>query len=147
MSGETKDLRGQTAEALQATDPETAWYLDRRKLRIVSVRRGEVSDPLLRARDVEDDELRFVEVPAVTEAEVHDWMAEFVDGAGDPAVAACLDEKFGANLRFEERLARKSPEGLTAWHRFRQQRIHDVADAWLAKTLAEDVPGDGGLAD
>ena len=52
MAGETQDLRAGLLEAFQATDSETSWFLDRRKLRVVWVRRGAVSDPLLRARDV-----------------------------------------------------------------------------------------------
>lgn len=142
-TGETKDLRTSVVEAMQAFDPETAWYLDRRKLRVVSVRHGVVSDPLLHAGDVEDDETRFVEVPAVTEAEVHEWMDEFVDAAAVPEVAACLDEKAGANARFVEKLARRFPEQLTAWNRFRHERVGGVADAWCARILAEPLPGDG----
>jgi hypothetical protein len=149
MSDE-KDLRTALAEALLATDSETAWYLDRAKSRVVSVCRGEVSDPHLRAADVEDDELRFVEIPAITEAEIHEWMEDFVEDAAEPtapAAAACLDHKPGANTRFEERLARRAPEALTAWHRFRHARVLALADTWAAVALAAPAPGEGGEDD
>jgi hypothetical protein len=146
MAGETQELRAGLLEAFQATDSATAWFLDRRKLRVVWVRRGVVSDPLLRARDVEDDEIRFVEIPAVTEAEVHVWMEEFVDEAAEPAVAACLDERAGANARFEQKLAALSPDALARWHRFRLERLRGVVDAWAGQVLAEHVPDGGGLA-
>lgn len=146
MSDE-KDLREAVAEAFRATDSETAWYLDRAKRRVVRVRHGETSDPLLDAADVEDDELRFVEIPAVTESEVHDWMAEFVEQHGDAKVAACLDEKKGANARFELRLSTRAPDALVAWHRFLHAHVLAEAAAWTERTLSEPVIGDGvGLA-
>lgn len=145
MAGETRDLRSGLLEAFQATDSETAWFLDRRKLRVVWVRRGAVSDPLLRARDVEDDEIRFVEIPAVTEAEIHEWMEEFAESAADPGVAGCLDERAGANARFEQRLAQHSAAALADWHRFRLDRLGAVVDAWTARALEERIPGGDGL--
>lgn len=140
MSGETKDLRTALVEAFDARDSETAWFLDRRRERVVWVRRGTVSDPLLRARDVEDDELRFVEIPAVTEAEIHDWMADHAESCGDPAVASCLDERAGANVRFEEKLAALGPEPIAAWRRFRLARLRELVDAWVTPVLAERIP-------
>lgn len=143
---EEKELRMAVAAALQAADAETAWYFDRVKSRVLSVKYGQVSDPLLRARDVEDDEIRFVEIPAITHGEIHLWMEAFVEdpaNTGNPAVAAWLDSKSGANARFEERLAKRAPEVLTAWHRFRQARLLEAADAWIANAENEPVPGDG----
>ncbi|MCE9636722.1 MAG: hypothetical protein K8T90_13545 [Planctomycetes bacterium] len=141
-----KDLRAAVAAALQASDAETAWYFDRVKLRVVSVKYGAVSDPLLRARDVEDDEIRFIAVPAVTAGEIHLWMEAFVDdpsNEGNAVVGASLDSKTGANARFEERLAKRAPEALTAWHRYRQARMFEAADAWIAGALTQPTPGDG----
>lgn len=143
---EVNDLRAAVAAALQASDAETAWYFDRVKLRVISVKHGAVSDPLLRARDVEDDEIRFIAIPAVTAGEIHLWMEEFVDDpaqAGNAVVAACLDSKTGANARFEERLAKRAPEALTAWHRYRQARMFEAADAWIADARNEPAPTDG----
>lgn len=143
---EEKDLRTALAEALQATDAETAWYLDRRKLRVLSVSAGEVSDPLLRAADVEDDEIRFAEIPALTEAEVHGWMEDFAEEAAPEhaaAAGACLDHKPGANARFEERLARRAPATLQEWHRFRLARVVAKAAEWCDAALAEKFAGDG----
>ena len=146
MSDE-QDLRRAVADAFRATDSATAWYLDRAKLRVVHVRHGEVSDPLLDAADVEDDELRFVEIPAVTEAEIHEWMAEFVIEYGDPKVTACLDEKKGANARFELRLTSRAPDALVAWHKFLHERVLAAAAAWTERSLSEPIIGDGvGLA-
>jgi hypothetical protein len=73
-------------------------------------------------------------------------MEAFVDdpsNAGNPVVVASLDSKTGANARFEERLAKRAPEALTAWHRFRHARIAEAADAWIASAMNEPVPGDG----
>lgn len=143
---EEKDLRAAVAGAMAAADAETGWYLDRRKAQVVTVRHGVVSDPLLRARDVEDDELRFVEVPAIAEADLHEWIADFVAESGSGAAAKAFDERAAANARFEERLRRASPETLTEWHRFRQARIDAAAGAWLSATLAADLPGGAGLS-
>jgi uncharacterized protein UPF0158 len=143
---EEKELRAAVVEALRATDSGTSWYLDRRKARVVSVAGGQASDPLLHAADVEDDEIRFVEIPAVTEAEVHGWMEDFVEEAGaedSAAAAASLDHKPGANARFEERLSRRAPATLSAWHRFLQARILAKAETWCAAALSEPIPGDG----
>lgn len=134
--------------AFQAADSETSWFLDRRRTRVVTVKRGVVSDPLLRARQVEDDEIRFVEIPAVTEAEIHDWMEEFADESPDPAVGACLDQRAGANERFETKLAALPGGRLTEWHRHRLARLREVVDAWAVRTLAEPIPGgDTGAGD
>ena len=82
----------------------------------------------------------------MTEAEVHEWMEEFADRSGDAAVAACLDERAGANARFEQKLGAHSRDALADWHRFRLDRLRAVVDAWTAHALAEHVPGGGGLA-
>lgn len=141
MAGETADLRAALLEAFQATDSETAWFLDRRKLRVVTVRRGVVSDPLLRACNVEDDEIRFVEIPAVTEADLHVWMEAFVDGSDDPRVGACLDQRFGANGRFEEKLGALDPDVLRSWRQFRLAQLGAEVDAWTARALDDPAPG------
>lgn len=144
---ETKDVRTALVEAFQAADSETAWYYDRAKDRVVSVKHGVVSDKLLRARDVEDDELRFVEVPALSEVEIHGWIDDFVAETDRADVAACLDRKAGANARFEERVAKKLPDVLPAWHRYRHGRVQETADAWIAGIRAEHVPGGEWLAE
>jgi len=140
MSTESTDLRTRLAEAILAADPEVAWYLDRRRMRVVRVEHGVVDDPLLRASEVKDDDVRFVEIPAVTEAEVHEWMAEFADEGGFDGAAAALDERRGANRRFEAKLSEISADALTAWHRFRQARVGELAESWLAVVRAEPLP-------
>ena len=133
MTAETKDLRTALAEAFEAADAETAWYLDRRRRRVVSVRHGETSDPELTANQVEEDEERFVEVPCVLEADLHEWILAFADERGDPVVAACLDERKDANARFAATLARRQPETVPLWNAWRRDRVLERVDAWLGE--------------
>jgi hypothetical protein len=81
------DLETQLREAFTADDPEAAWYLDLEEDRVVRVCRGATNIPDLPARDVEDDEERYAEIPAVTESELHLWMEEFAEDHPDPTVA------------------------------------------------------------
>lgn len=141
MSAETKDLRTALAEAFEAADAETAWYLDRRRSRVVSVRHGETSDPELSADEVEEDEERFVEVPAVPEVDLHEWIVAFIEERADPAVEACLDERKGANARFVASLGRRRPEVVPVWNAWRRSRVLDRVDAWLAEVGGAQAPG------
>ena len=136
MSEPTKDLRTALAEAFEASDAESAWYLDRLRRRVISVRRGETSDPELSAREVEEDEDRFVEVPIVREADVHEWIADFVQERDDAVVASCLDERKDSNARFVAALGRRRPEAVPLWNRFRRARVLDRVDAWLDEVEA-----------
>ncbi len=145
-----RDLRTQLIEAFQATDSATAWFLDRDEERVVWVRGSKVSDETLTAKQVDEDEERFLEIPPILESDVHDWMTEFAEGSDDPKVAACLDHKAGANGRFLIRLEKRSAAALTEWRRFRLAKVGAAVDTWLADVAAGkyDVrePLDGGAA-
>jgi hypothetical protein len=136
-TGSEKDLETQIREAFAADDPEAAWYLDRAGERVLRVSRGATSDPDVTAEEVEDDDARYVEIPAVTESELHAWMEDFVDGYADAKVAALLDERHGANERFVERLAKADPVAFAAWKAFHAERIDAAIAAWRAATEAE----------
>lgn len=126
------DLETQLREAFTADDPEAAWYLDRAEERVVRVAHGVTSIPDLSASDVEEDDARYVEIPVVTESDVHLWMEEFVDLQPDPAIAPLLDEKQGANRRFLDRLAASHPDVLKAWRSFESARVEEALAAWRA---------------
>src|SRR6185295_7739073 len=106
------------AEAFRTSDPTIAWYLDREERRVVSVKGGVVSDEELDAKQVEEDDERFVEVPPILEAEIHGWMEEFVEERADAKVAAMYDHRAGANARFLLRLEMRDPAALAAWKTF-----------------------------
>lgn len=133
MSDATKDLRTALAEAFESSDSEAAWYYDRLRRRVVSVRHGETNFPELDASEVEEDEERFVDVPVVFESDVHAWIEEFVEEAADPAVAACFDARQGATARFPEALGRRAPEALPRWNTRRRGRVLERVDAFLAE--------------
>jgi hypothetical protein len=145
-----RDLRTQLIEAFQAADSAVAWYLDRDEDRVVWVKGPKVSDETLTAKQVDEDEERFLEVPPVFESDVHDWMTEFAEEHSDAKVTACLDHKAGANARFLMRLEKRSAAALTEWRRFRLAKIGEAVDAWLAGVAAGrfDVrePLNGGAA-
>jgi hypothetical protein len=148
-----RDLRTQLVEAFQSADSAVAWYLDRDRRRVVWVQGSKVSDETLTAKQVDEDEERFLEIPPVFESDVHDWMTEFVEEHGDPKVAGCLDHKAGANARFLVRLEKRDPAALTAWRKFRHAKLGTAVDAWLAdveagkydvrEPIGGDVIGDG----
>lgn len=152
-----RDLRTQLIEAFQATDSATGWFLDRRcesGERVVWVKGSKVSDETLTAKQVDEDEERFLEIPPILESDVHDWMTEFAEESGDPKIAACLDHKAGANGRFLLRLEKRSPAALTAWRKFRLAKVGAAVDTWLADVAAGKydvreplaggvIPGDG----
>lgn len=126
------DFETQLRAAFTAQDPEAAWYLDRGEERVVRVSHGETSVPDLPADEVEEDDERFVEIPAVTESELHDWIEEFVEERADPKVAALLDERIGANERFLARLAKADAAAFAAWKEFHGRHIEAALAAWRA---------------
>jgi hypothetical protein len=132
-SPEEKDLETQLREAWVADDPEAAWYLDVALQRVVRVCRGATNVPDLPAAEVEDREERYLEIPAVTESQLHDWIEEFADDVADPAVAALLDERLGANERFLAGLARTAPAAFERWKAFRAGRVAAAVAAWRAQ--------------
>lgn len=146
-----RDLRTQLIEAFQASDSAVAWYLDRDEERVVWVKGSKVSDETLSAKQVDEDEERFLEVPPILESDVHDWMTEFAETSDDPKIAACLDHKAGANARFLLRIEKRSPAALTAWRKFRLAQVGAAVDTWLADVAAGkyDVrePLDGGRSE
>jgi Uncharacterised protein family (UPF0158) len=124
------DLGTQLREAFTTTDPEAAWYFDRVMERVVRVSKGVTSIPDLPAEEVEEDEHRYAEIPAITESEIHLWMEEFVDAHPDPKVAALLDERHGANERFLAKLAAANPEAFEQWKTFHAARVDETVAAW-----------------
>ena len=126
------DFETQLRSAFTAEDPEAAWYLDRGEARVVRVSHGETNIPDLPAEEVEEDDGRYVEIPAVTQSQLHDWIEEFVEERGDPKVAAFLDERLGANERFLARLAKGDAAGFAAWKEFHGHRIEAALAAWRA---------------
>lgn len=126
------DLGTQLREAFTATDPEAAWYFDRAMERVVRVSHGATNIPDLPAEDVEEDEHRYAEIPAITESEVHLWMEEFVEAHPDPKVAALLDERQGANARFVAKLEAANPAAFAEWKSFHAARVEDAIAVWRA---------------
>ena len=131
-SDSTPDLDTQLRDAFVADDPEAAWYFDRVALRVVRVSNGATSVPDLPADDVEDDEDRYAEIPALTESEIHAWMEEFVEQHADPKVATLLDERQGSNDRFLKKLAASSSSAAAEWSAFRAARVAETVVAWRA---------------
>ena len=127
------DLETQLREAFTAEDPEAAWYLDLGEPRVVRVSHGTTNIPDLSAQDVEEHEERYVEVPAVTESELHEWIEDFVEEHADANVAALLDEKHGANARFLRKLAAADSSAFEAWKRFHAARVDAAIAAWRAE--------------
>jgi hypothetical protein len=126
------DLATQLREAFTAADPEAAWYLDRDEDRVVRVSHGTTNIPDLPASDVEDDEDRYAEIPALTESDVHLWMEQFVEAHPDPKVATLLDERQGANERFLAKLAAANPAASAEWKAFHTARLDETIAAWRA---------------
>jgi hypothetical protein len=125
------DLDAQLREAFTADDPEAAWYFDRAMDRVVRVAQGATNIPDLPAQDVEDDEGRYAEIPALTDGELHEWIEQFVEERDDPAVTALLDERVGANARFLKRLA-GNEAAYAAWKAFHARRVAEALAAWRA---------------
>jgi uncharacterized protein UPF0158 len=126
------DLATRLREAFTAEDPEAAWYFDRAKEIVVRVAGGETDVPELSAEEVEDDEDRYVEIPALTESEIHAWMEDFVEERGDENVAALLDERQGANPRFLAKLAAADAAAFAAWKEFHATRVAAAVAEWRA---------------
>jgi len=120
-------------EAFTAEDPEAAWYLDLVEPRVVRVSHGTTSIPDLSAEDVEEHEERYVEVPAITDSELHFWIEDFVEERADPKVTALLDEKQGANARFLKKLAAADEAAFAAWKAFHASRVGAAITAWRAE--------------
>ncbi len=127
------DVDALLREAFTAEDPEAAWYLDLAEPRVVRVSHGTTSIPDLLAEDVEEHEERYVEVPAVTDSELHLWIEDFVEERADPKVTALLDEKQGANARFLKKLAAADAAAFDAWKRFHAGRVSAAIVAWRAE--------------
>jgi hypothetical protein len=123
------DVEAQLREAFTAVDPESAWYFDRGMERVVRVSHGATSIPDLPAQDVEEDEARYVEIPALTDGELHDWIERFVEEKDDEKVAAMLDERVGANARFLKRVAAE-PALAAEWKAFHGARVAEALQAW-----------------
>ena len=131
-SSSEPDLETALREAFTAADPEAAWYFDRVAERVVRVSHGLTNIPDLPAHDVEDDEHRYAEIPALLESDVHAWMEEFVEDFGDAKVAALLDERQGANARFAKKLEAANPVAFAAWTAFRRGRVELALADWRA---------------
>ncbi len=126
------DLGAQLREAFTTTDPEAAWYFDRAMERVVRISHGVTSIPDLPAVDVEEDERRYCEIPAITESEIHLWMEEFALAHEDPKVATLLDERHGANERFLSKLTAANPAAFGEWKTFHAARVDATVAAWRA---------------
>ena len=128
------ELETQLREAFTADDPEAAWYLDLGEPRVVRVSHGTTSIPDLSAEEVEEHEERYVEVPAVTDGELHQWIEDFVEERADPRVTSLLDEKHGANARFLAKLAAADAAAFDAWKRLHAARVDAAIAAWRAES-------------
>lgn len=126
------DLDAQLREAFTADDPESAWYFDRVAERVVRLAHGATNIPDLPAQDVEEDDDRYLEIPAVTEGELHDWIERFVEGEDDAQIAVLLDERQGANARFLKRLAGQS-DAFARWTAFRAARVAEAVEEWRSQ--------------
>jgi hypothetical protein len=67
-------------------------------------------------------------------------MEVFVEDFGDDAVASLLDERQGANARFEKKLEASNPAALAAWKRAESAHVDAAIAAWREET---DQPGSG----
>ena len=130
------DVDAQLRAAFVADDPEAAWYFDRVAIRVVRVFNGATNIPDLPADDVEDDEDRYAEIPALTESETHGWMEVFVEQHPDAKVAPLLDERQGSNARFLTKLAAASPAAFADWTALRAARLAETVAAWRAGLTA-----------
>jgi uncharacterized protein UPF0158 len=120
------------AEAMGTFDSLVAWYLDRQENRVVMIRDGVCSaHDLLRAA-VEDDEERFIEIPAVGDGDDHGWMADFQEEQGSDWPHIRVDNRSGATRRFLKALGKNHPEAIEAWKVFRLVRLRAAAATWLA---------------
>ena len=127
------DVDALLREAFTADDPEAAWYLDKDEPRVVRISHGTTSIPDLLAEDVEEHEERYVEVPAVTDSQLHLWIEDFVEERADAKVTALLDEKHGANARFLKKLAAADAAAFDAWKKFHRARVDAAIVAWRAE--------------
>ncbi len=127
---DAQDVDARLRDAFTADDPEAAWYLDRDVPRVVRVFHGATDVPELTADEVEEHAERYVEVPALTDGELHAWIEDFVDERAEPSVAALLDERQGANARFLRELEARDPAGFAAWTAFHRRRVDEAIAAW-----------------
>lgn len=118
--------------AVDENDPRASWYLDTEKHRVVEARDGRTNCQDLTAEEVEEDERRFVEIPAVTTTLEFTWIEDFVAETADWRLDRILDRKQGAVKRFLEKLPRAYPEAQGEWRAFRAQRVAELVDDWLA---------------
>ncbi len=115
-------------------DAEAAWYLDLEHRRVVRVRGGVVSDPDLAPEDVDTQETRFVEIPAVTRGEEFLWMQDFLDEHPEIGASVRLDRRQDGDARFVKALERAAEGAPDAWRAFRRERLLEVASDWLGRT-------------
>ena len=134
---EEPDLLTALCAAFAAGDPTVAYYLDRSRRGVVRVADGRADVQYVTAQEVEDDEDRFVEIPAVTVTDDFVWMQEFVEETDDPRIARLLDLKKGATKRFVKALPQAGPDAVDAWRVFRTGRLRSRAAEWLAEWLPE----------
>ncbi len=112
-------------------DARAAWYLDTAENRVVVVRGDSVSALELTADQVDHDEMRFVEIPALTRAHDHEWMADFFLENRSTWKGPHFDDKKGAEKRFAKALAKQGADAETRWQTFHTARLHDLATDWL----------------
>lgn len=134
MDAPTDDLIRSVANAMGTFDALAAWYLDTGLARVLEVRDGiVVEDEELSPDEVDRDEGRFVEIPAATTTDEHEWLEAFQEAHGADWPSIRLDERAGANQRFLKALRKAQPDAHTVWSRFRVERLRELAREWLAQ--------------
>jgi hypothetical protein len=120
------------AVAMGTFDALASWYVDRSLRRVLEVREGQVvQDEELGPEEVDRDEDRFVEIPAVTTTDEHEWLEDFQDLHGSDWPGIRIDERAGANQRFLKALRKAHPDAHTQWSRFRGEKLRERAAEWL----------------
>ena len=122
-------LRAAVAEGDKTVDV----YLDLERLIVVKVKDGRCHPDDLDAGAVEEDEVRFAEIPVITEIDEHLLMQDFVDERDEKRVTACLDDRVGANARFLKRLGKQAPDALADWEAYRAAHVERLVAEWLAE--------------
>ena len=131
----TRKLDRQAVDLLRAAvvagDKTVDVYLDRERLVIVKVKDGLCKPDDLDAKQVEEDEARFAEIPVITRIGEYLWMQDFVEERDEKRVTALLDSRAGANERFLKQLTTQAPDALPDWEAYRETRIDEMAAEWF----------------
>ena len=133
MGNASEELVDSVAEAMGTFDALIGWYLDLSERTVLEIRNGQVlHHPELTPDEVDADENRFLEVPAATTPDEHDWLQDFQEAHGSDWPHIRVDRKKGANQRFLKSLRKSQPAAVAQWDTFRREHLVELAREWLA---------------